>query len=133
MLKIDGPEITMEGPFNMLIKDAARLIHTISRTGSEKFKDDSDPDSLDQGYNEIVEMVLDELATLKKFDSGGLSKLPDDAQKDFNEQLRKERAKEPKMPGFIDYDTTRPDKNKARDLITGIIKDTYNDKKNRDK
>ena len=123
MLKIDGPEINMEGPFHQLVKEVARLVHTISKTGAEKFKEDTGSDS--DGYTEVVELILDELAKLKKFDSGDIHQLPDDVAKDFDKQHRKELSQKPRREGFIDYDTSRLDTKKARNLISGIIKDTF--------
>jgi len=125
MIKIDGVEIAMEGSFGTLIREAARAIHTVAKAASEKFKNDGEEEV---DYNTVVEHVLEELATLKKFDvNGGSVEMPDGVEDDFFIQLQNEREKNSDKESFIDYDTQRPDPDAATKIIKSVIKDVYID------
>jgi len=125
MIKIDGPELILEGEFGTLIKEVSRVIHAIAKTASEKFEEETDGEV---DYNHIVEMILEELAQLKRFDvDGGISELPDEIKSEFLEELRKERDKNGHKPNFIDFDTSRPDPNVASKIIKSAIGDVFLD------
>jgi len=123
MLKIDGIEVRMEGPFSDLIKEVARLAHTISKTASEKFEEDTDGEVT---YDHVVEMILEELAKLKRFDVEDID-LPEEISSDFNDMLHDERTRNKNKPSFIDYDTSRPEKDAGSKFIREVIKGVYRD------
>jgi deoxycytidylate deaminase len=128
MLKINGIEVQMEGPFSDLIKEVARLAHAISKTASEKFQEDTNGEV---SYDHVVEMILEELAKLKRFDVEDID-LPKEIKEDFNSLLQKEFQDNEDQPSFINYDTSRPDKNLGTTLIQGVIKGVYQDNENLD-
>jgi len=124
MIKIDGFEVAMEGSFGQLIKDAASAIHSVSKAASEKFKNEGGP-----SYDEVVEQILEELTNLKKYDIDGPSSFPVDAEKHFLRELKqlREEASEKGLKSFLDFDTTRPDKDAAKKIIRSAIDDVYLD------
>jgi hypothetical protein len=125
MIKINGIEIAMEGDFGTLIKEVARAAHAVARAASDKFERETDGEV---DYDHVVEMILEELAHLKRFDkSGSGMEMPDELEEDFYANLQKERQELKDAPSFIDFDTERPDPNAGRNIIQSAIKDVFLD------
>jgi len=133
MLKIDGYKITMEGPFNELVKDAARLLHALAKLGAQNFAKDHNIEESPEIYKEIISMVKDELDALSDIDSSGSQKVKG-LLLSFDKELQKKRQKMAQLKhkdessnNFIDYDTSTVSPEKAKNHIRNIIKKTYND------
>jgi len=122
MIMIDGITVKMEGDFGTLIKEISKVIHTIAKSAHEKFNDTEE----NVGYDDVMENILMAVANLKKFDKPGVvSGLPDEVEEDFFKQLRDERKKNSGLPNFIDYDTTRPNKEETSSYIKNIIGEAF--------
>jgi hypothetical protein len=131
MIRVNGIEIAMEGDFGTLIKEAARIAHAIARAASDKFYEETDGEV---DYDHIVEMILEELAQLKRLDNGkpgsgvGMD-IPQELKDDFYNLLQEEREANAisKSKSFVDYDTSRPNANVGQEIIQSAIKDVFID------
>ncbi len=123
MLRIQGPEIEMEGSFGDMITEVARLMHAIAKEATTKFEEETDGEV---NYDHVVELILDELSKMKRFDEN-----PDDIPQEILDEFLKEAVetrKEGNHSGsFIDYYTGKPDENTGRSIIQSVIKDVFND------
>ena len=125
MIRVNGIEISLEGDFQTLIKEIASVMHTIAKAASKQFEKELGDEV---SYDNIIELILEELAQLKKFDSSdGTLEMPKKIFEDFYKQLREQRRKYSHQDNFIDYDTSRPDSNAASKIIRGAINDVFID------
>jgi hypothetical protein len=130
MIKIDGAEIRLEGELGVLITEAAKAIHAVASAVSSKFKEEEGDDT-NVDYDYAVKAILDEVAMFKSLDhdiidASGI--LPDEIMTNFIKDLANLRNQE-HSPGFLDYDTNKPDANAGRNIIQGAIKDVFIDQR----
>lgn len=126
MLKIQGPEIEMEGSFGDMINEVARLMHNIAKEAENQFKDDTEGEV---NYDHIIGMILEELARMKAIDANP-GDIPKEVMKDFYDELKTLREEESSSSSFIDFDSNRPTGNEARNIIQSAIKDVFTDTRN---
>lgn len=129
MIKVDGIEIKMEGSFGELINEASRIMHAVAKAASDKFGEETDGEV---SYDHIVELMLEDLSKLKKFDTGDKVDLPNEIMDSFNAQLQEEQEFHKDNPSFVDFDTSRPSATAGKDIIQSVIKGVYNDPRSSD-
>lgn len=126
MLRIQGPEIEMEGSFGDMITEVARLMHAIAKEAAVKFEEETDGEV---NYDHVVELILDELSKMKRFDEN-----PDDIPQEILDEFLKEAVETRKegnhSDSFIDYYTGKPNEGTGRSIIQSVIKDVFNDTRN---
>jgi hypothetical protein len=121
MIKIKGTEIALEGDFETLIKEAALAAHSICKAVGNRFTEETDG-KVD--YDHIVELILEELSQLKRFDNQNLD-LDDELKLDFDRQLKIERENNGSTASFIDFDTDRLNFKDSDKIIQNVIKDVF--------
>ena len=126
MLRINGPEIEMEGPFGDLINEVARLVHTVAKAASEQFEKETEGEI---NYDNIVELVLEELLRLKTFDANP-DDIPEEIMEDFKNELKEVRGSENGSESFIDYDSAKPAADAGSKIIQSVIKGVFADTRN---